>query len=465
MSPNTRPIRVRPAVALGLGLLGVLGFVASACEAAGGASAPAADGGPADAPPAGDLATAPGVDLAAAPDGAADTALCPNACAAEGRQCGAPSVPGCQTTVCGLCLPGASCSAAGRCCTPDCSGRACGDDGCGGSCGRCRRTAQCVAGACVVCTPDCAGRDCGADGCGGVCGTCDAGPNAVCDPLTGQCGCTPDDCAERECGADGCGGSCGECPAGLCVAGACRGGPCWPNCPPRVPVYAASFVMGCDPQHDGGCHEDEQPAHGVAVDDFAIDTTEVTVAAYAACVAGGACTPAETWSPACNAAYPERGDHPVNCVSWQQAFDYCAFANARLCTEAEWELAARSPAESPYPWGDAPPSCTLAVMRESGALGCGADTTAAVGSRPAGAARCGAVDLAGNVWEWVNDYYLDHYVTRGDVVSNPLGPENGETRVRRGGGYDSAAGGLRAQARADAPPELTAPAGGFRCCR
>ena len=141
--------------------------------------------------------------------------------------------------------------------------------------------------------------------------------------------------------------------------------------------------MGCDTSRDRGCPQRERPYRQVTLDTFYIDRTEVTLAAYRACVEAGACTdhhlegyePANepmpdvngkprlafsrelTPSPRCNWGKPGREEHPINCVSWYYARDYCTWAGKRLPTEAEWEKAARGVDGRIYPWGDNPGSC------------------------------------------------------------------------------------------------------------
>jgi formylglycine-generating enzyme required for sulfatase activity len=142
--------------------------------------------------------------------------------------------------------------------------------------------------------------------------------------------------------------------------------------------------------------------------EFLIDRTEVTVADFARCVEALGCAPPvlERCHPEelRNWQHPERQRHPINCVRWDQAVAYCSWRGLRLPTPAEWEKAARGEDARAYPWGDEPASCELAVMAESDdAPGCGAGTTAEVGSRPAGASPYGALDMAGNVSEWTGD--------------------------------------------------------------
>lgn len=198
--------------------------------------------------------------------------------------------------------------------------------------------------------------------------------------------------------------------------------------PGMVLIAGGPFEMGSTRRPD------EQPIRNVDLDPFYIDIFEVTVAEYAECVNSGHCGAPEL-EAACNFGIAGRENHPVNCVDWARASTYCHWAASgekRLPTEAEWEKAARGTDARSYPWGDAPePSCTHIVMNESGA-GCGAGSTWSVGSRAAGASPHGTMDMAGNVWEWVDDWYGDYDPAATD---NPKGPVTGTDRVLRGGGW------------------------------
>ena len=155
-----------------------------------------------------------------------------------------------------------------------------------------------------------------------------------------------------------------------------------------------------------------EPSHRVTMSrDFWIDTTEVTVAMYSACVTGGACARAglhgqigankgealyEKFQRQCNDPNDAaKAQYPANCVDQFQAHDYCAYVNKRLPTEAEWEYAARGSDGRTWPWGEAAPDCLHAVTGRS------CQGPLAVGSVPEGASPVGALDMAGNVFEWV----------------------------------------------------------------
>lgn len=215
-----------------------------------------------------------------------------------------------------------------------------------------------------------------------------------------------------------------------------------------VAIAGGDFLAGCNEAIDSACFAIEKPGARRRVDDFSIDRTEVTVAAYRACVDAGKCT-APGGDRHCNGSFPNRGGHPINCVDWHQANTFCAWRGARLPSEWEWERAARGVDGDLHPWGNAPADCTRAVIDAGTGNGCGwGDTTFEVGSRPAGASREGVLDLIGNVWEWTAS-----------------ARENGPGRVVRGGGYYATADQARASFHLLFSPQGRAPFVGFRCAR
>ena len=225
-------------------------------------------------------------------------------------------------------------------------------------------------------------------------------------------------------------------------------------------VPEGPFVRGSGPKEG---QQDERPQRRVHLSSFFIDRLEVTTARYRRCVEAGACTlPAAEHH--CNLHVGGREEHPVNCVDWSQADAYCRWAGGRLPTEAEWEKAARGDDGDTYPWGPTAPSCVVAV-RYGDKLkhACGKFGTWPVGSKPFGKSPYGALDMAGNVWEWVADYYsAGAYASAPD--RDPRGPSAGRFRILRGGGWgNDGEGALRAARRFKFSPENRTPGTGFRC--
>ncbi len=216
---------------------------------------------------------------------------------------------------------------------------------------------------------------------------------------------------------------------------------------------AGAFTMGCL-ESDPHCFADEWPEHRVELSAFEIDRTEVTIGSYLQCVEAEKCIQLKRdlychWTNL---------DAPARCVDWWNANAYCEAVGKRLCTEAEWEKAARGDQGAIFPWGNEPPNC-----RRTGMVGCGGKPLP-VGSRPAGVSPYGAYDMSGNVAEWVADYYSPSYYAE-SPARDPRGPTAGEDRVQRGGGFRSSTPLVRTTSRHGESIFAAESDAGFRCCR
>ena len=227
---------------------------------------------------------------------------------------------------------------------------------------------------------------------------------------------------------------------------------------PMAPVPAGRFSMGSAPQEG---NRNERPKRSVYLDAFHIDLFEVTVEEYARCVEAGACgKPGDAGR--CNWNWPERARHPINCVSWEQARRYCAWAGKRLPTEAEWEKAARGTDGRRFPWGDeAPDAGGVHRMNGEGSAD-GYEATAPAGSFARGAGPYGELDLAGNVAEWTADWFDAGYYEKAPE-RGPAGPATGELKTVRGGSWFSASSEARTAARVGYAPGVGLDLVGFRC--
>ena len=216
-----------------------------------------------------------------------------------------------------------------------------------------------------------------------------------------------------------------------------------------VYVPAGEFLMGSE-----NGNSDEKPQHTVYLDEYWIYKTEVTNAQYGKCVGAGTCNePGDTM----NYKDSSYAQHPVMYVDWEQAKGYCAWAGSRFPNEAEWEKAARGTTDGrTYPWGNQEPTCELANFSS-----CGVNTKE-VGSLSQGASPYGVLDMAGNAWEWVNDWYAEGYYEK-SVRENPAGPDTGDYHIVRGGSWLNGQRYLRASNRRMYNPADRYLNSGFRC--
>jgi len=222
-------------------------------------------------------------------------------------------------------------------------------------------------------------------------------------------------------------------------------------------IPACTFQMGSENGID-----DEMPVHTVTLDAFWMDQTEVTNAMYALCVADGDCSPPDSDTSSLRDGYytgAGYADYPVIYVDWSQAAAYCGWAGRQLPTEAQWEYAARGGLVGAlYPWGDDFPSCALGAENGAQYTNCSLNDTIAVGGfAPNG---YGLYDMAGNVWEWVADWYGPYSSA---AVENPSGPEFGNDRALRGGAWRSVGISLRVSSHSGSSPDNTNYSFGFRC--
>lgn len=242
-----------------------------------------------------------------------------------------------------------------------------------------------------------------------------------------------------------------------------------------VEVPAGPFFMGCRGRLEVECDDAEKPGKTVTVGAFSIDKTEVTAAAFKRCVDARACSssgldmpywsdqPQPDWAWACTWGKAGQSEHPINCVDWSQAEAFCRWAGKRLPTEAEWEKAARGTDGWEYPWGNSCYGSTsspvaniadaTAKKKFSGwptAEGYtdGYEATAPVGRFPAGQSPYGALDMMGNVWEWVSYWYTED-----------------KYRLLRGGSWRDRPSNARASYRVWRDPAARFPFIGFRCAR
>ena len=247
-----------------------------------------------------------------------------------------------------------------------------------------------------------------------------------------------------------------------------------------IKISTGVFQMGCDPAHNTlyGCSSWELPLHPVYLSTYFIDQHEVTNSQMAAflndrgnnncdgyeCVEINDLSWRISWDGGHYVVYAGYGNYPAVDVTWYGASVFCAESGKRLPSEAEWEKAARGDRVRTFPWGEDNPTCTLTNFGIGSPYSGCLDDTAPVGSYPTGASPYGVLDMSGNAWEWVNDWFLADYYSS-SPTSNPPGPAAGTDKVQRGGGWISSwkGNGLRTANRFYRLPTYSDKFSGFRC--
>lgn len=227
---------------------------------------------------------------------------------------------------------------------------------------------------------------------------------------------------------------------------------------PMVLIPAGEFVMGSP---DGEGLDNEQPEHKVWVDAFYLDKFEVTNARYEKFMEETGRARPKFWE---QLDLTVHGELPVIGVSWHDAKAYCEWAEKRLPTEAEWEYAARGTDRRRYPWGNAAPTAQLVNYGKNWSYKFYEDRLEPVTSHEAGKSPFGVYNMAGNVFEWVADWYEIKYYLR-SPQRNPPGPEKGEQKVMRGGSWNFASEYIRTTSRMKLKPMDREADVGIRCAR
>jgi formylglycine-generating enzyme required for sulfatase activity len=222
----------------------------------------------------------------------------------------------------------------------------------------------------------------------------------------------------------------------------------WMDGSVMVYIPAGQFIMG------GG--NIDAPIRTVSLDAYWIQQTEVTNAMYSQCLSSGNCTAPvqEIGAPPIGAE--QYNDYPVVGVTWDAAGKYCEWIGGQLPSEAQWEKAARGQSGNAYPWGAGKPTCDLANF------GTCVGHTSNVNDYPNGKSPYGLLDMAGNVYEWVNDYYDANYYTSGPT-SNPTGPSTGDHHLIRGSSFEADPTQMLSAIRHPAPLDYHSRDLGFRC--
>ncbi|MEO7860312.1 MAG: SUMF1/EgtB/PvdO family nonheme iron enzyme [Nitrospirales bacterium] len=221
-----------------------------------------------------------------------------------------------------------------------------------------------------------------------------------------------------------------------------------------VLVPAGEFIMGSW-TGDG----DERPVRRIYLDAFFMDKDQLTVGQYAKFLDATSHEAPSEWNIMSRAMHRDR---PVVNVDWADAAAYCTWAGKRQPTEAEWETAARGTDGRTYPWGDEPPTKFHGNMNKE--LWNNHMGLTPVGMFDGGKSPYGINDMAGNVWEWVSDWYDDDYYTTAPL-RNPTGPATGLSKVVRGGSWGSGPEGLRSAERETHVPSFQGYGTGFRCAK
>ncbi len=233
---------------------------------------------------------------------------------------------------------------------------------------------------------------------------------------------------------------------------------------PMVLIPEGSFPMGV-PHGDRDGGRDEYPRHDVFVNNFYIDKFELTNSRYLEFVKATSHRIPQNPKNATRNLWQgdtiteSLADRPVINVDWADANAYCQWAGKRLPTEAEWEKAAKGTADRRFPWGNVEPTNKHLNFNQQWI---GEKTLMPVGSYELGKSPFGVYDMAGNVWEWVNDWYDAKYYEK-SPAKNPTGPETGTKRVLRGSGWQNETPTVRIFTRVDSDPTIRNESTGFRC--
>ena len=376
-----------------------------------------------------------------------------------------------------------SCDAAAGKCAQKANTKACSDsdacttgDVCGGG--------QCTKGKATVCDDK---NQCTTDSCNSTTGACTFTKHAnFCDDgmactvgercNNGACKGTVHCVDNNPCTLDH------QCSGGKCVypplgwepqCGAnrlCVGASCVTKNPPSgmLTVYGTGpggFAIGCPAHASGECGTNEKPNKQIRVNSFWIDKHEVRASEYKTCVQNSGCIKPSKIKGDGGATYnqPGKENHPVNFVNQKQARTFCTAmrgAGGRLCSEAEWEWAARGPSLNRFPWGNNNNGCELANWTACG------NQLQAVGGRGAGKSWIGAHDMAGNIWEWVEGWFQP-YEAWGNLATNPVwmsDPGTGK-KVNRGGSCWTGWQQIRTTERNGIGGGTADANRGFRCCK